>query len=103
VRVGGGDEVLAVQPLLGLDLGPVDGQPTAGLLAKPPAESGVIAQRAFGLGVRGLRLVLGVRAGLLRAVAFPRGLDPGELGFQPGDGVLAGGAVATGLLGDCGR
>jgi len=38
VRVGGGDEVLAVQPLLCLDLGAIDDQPPAGLLTQPAAE-----------------------------------------------------------------
>jgi hypothetical protein len=40
VRVGGGDEVLAVEALFGLDLGAVDDQPPVGLLAQPATEGG---------------------------------------------------------------
>jgi hypothetical protein len=38
VRIRGGDEVLAVQAGLGLDLAGVDFQPAVGQLGQPPAE-----------------------------------------------------------------
>ena len=98
VRVGGGDQVFAVQPGLGLDLGPVDHEAPVGLLAQPAAECGVITQRALGLRVRGLGLAFGGAA--LAVLSLGAGLrDPVQLGLQAGDGVLALGAVSFGLLG----
>ena len=46
----------------------------------------------------GLRLRLGVRAGLV-GVSFTGLLDPLELGLQPGEGVVALGLVVVGLFG----
>src|SRR5947207_11861077 len=54
VRVGGGDEVLAVQAGFGLDLRGVDLQEAVGLLGQPPAEGRVVAQRALRAQVRRL-------------------------------------------------
>ena len=48
VGVGGGQQVLAVQVGLDLDLHAVDQQPAVLLLAQPPAQGGMIAQRARG-------------------------------------------------------
>jgi hypothetical protein len=43
VRVGGGQQVLAVQPLLRGDLGAVDQEPAGGRLAQPPAQGDVVS------------------------------------------------------------
>ena len=91
VGVTGGEQVLAVQALLGLDLGAVDQQPSGRGLAQVAPERGVIAQRALGAVVRAVGLgALGLGAG--------RG-DPVEFGLQARDRVLARGLVAFGFGG----
>ena len=84
VRVAGGQQVLAVQPRLRLDLGAVDDQPPVALLADPAAEGGLITQLAFGLDVRGLGPVMG-----LGAVALAVGADTGQFRLDAGDRGLA--------------
>ncbi len=49
VRVGGGQQVLAVQPLLRRDLRLVEDEPAGGQLPQPPPERRVVPQRALGL------------------------------------------------------
>lgn len=58
----------------------------------------MVAQRAFGLGVRGVGRLPGLRVRLALVVAFAGLLDPFQFGFQLGDGVGALGAVSFGLL-----
>ncbi len=54
VGIGGGQQVLAVQPLFGLDLGAVDPQPPVWLLAQPPAQRGMVAQGLVTVGLVGV-------------------------------------------------
>src|SRR6266511_2056477 len=99
VRIRGGQQVLAVQPLLGGDLGAVDDQPPVWLLADPPAQRRMVAQRALGPGMTGLGLGAGLVAQLAGAVAFPLGLDPFQLGLDPRDRLVTVGLVADRLVG----
>jgi hypothetical protein len=59
VGVAGGQLVLAVEAFLGGDLLPVDDQTARGQLPQPPAQGGVVAQRALGPQVHGLVGTLG--------------------------------------------
>src|SRR5215218_7909674 len=99
VRVGGGQQVFAVQPRLGLDLGAVDDQPPVWLLAQPPAQRGVVTQGALGPQVRGFGLVSGRAAELSGAVTVALGADAGQFGLDPGDRLVAVGLVADRLVG----
>jgi hypothetical protein len=73
LRVAGGEQVLAIEPLLGCDLRPVEDEPAALGLAEIAGEGRVVAQRALAAQVR-----------------VPLGLDP----LEP---LLAAGPVALGL------
>jgi hypothetical protein len=98
VRVAGGDEVLAVQPGLGLDLCGVHLQSAVGLLGQPAAERGVVAQCAFGAHVRGFVACPGlVTVGTLGIAGALLG-DTGQLGLDTGDRVVALQLVAFGLF-----
>ncbi len=77
VRVGGGQQELAVEALFVADAGPVDTQPAGGQLADVAAVRAVVAQRAFGFGVRRL---LGLAA-LNRRCRY-RGVKRNQLGFS---------------------
>jgi hypothetical protein len=98
MRVGGGDQVLAVQPGLGGDLGAVDHEAAVGLLTQPATQRGVIAQRALGLRVRGRRRAFRGAVGAVSSLVAGLG-DSVQLDLQAGDGVLALGTVAVGLFG----
>src|SRR5829696_2126057 len=99
VRVGGGQQVFAVQPRLGLDLGAVDCQPPVWLLTQPPAQGGVVTQGALGPQVRGFGLVSGRVAELAGAVTVALAADAGQFGLDAGDRLLAVGLVADRLVG----
>ena len=93
-RVAGGEQVLAVEALLGGDLLAVDQQPAGLGLAQVAGEGLVVAQRA-------LAALVSVAFGLgLCALAL--GLEPGELGLDPLDPLLAAGGRARPRPG-CGR
>ena len=102
VRVGRGEQVLAVQPCLGLDFRPVDDEPPGRGLAEPAAEARVIAQRALGPQVRGFGVAFGGGA-LLFVVSLAGLRDPVRVRRRRVNGVLALGPVAVGLLGVGGR
>jgi hypothetical protein len=61
-------QILPVQPGLCSNLRAVQGEPTRGGLAQPPAQGGVLTQRALGLHVRSLA-GRGVPLGFVRVVA----------------------------------
>jgi len=89
VRVAGGDEVLAVQPLLGGDLGGVDLQAPVGLLDQPASQAGMVAQRVLGANVGGLVARFGLVATATTGVTGALLGDPGQLRLDPGDGLVA--------------
>src|SRR5215211_8443475 len=99
VRVGGGQQVFAVQPLFGLDLGAVDDQPPVWLLAQPAAQRGMVTQGALGAHVGGLGLASGLVGELAGAVAVALGADAVQFGLDPGDRLVALGLVADLLVG----
>jgi hypothetical protein len=99
VGVGGGQQVLAVQPLLGGDLGTVDDQPPVWLLAQPAPEGGIVAQGALGAQMGSLGLATCLAAELPRPVALALGVDAVQLGLDAGDRLVAAGLVALGLVG----
>jgi hypothetical protein len=66
VGVAGGQQVLPVESFLAVDLLAVDDQTPAGLLPQPPAQGGVVAQRALCLDVR--RLVGSLAGAALKSV-----------------------------------
>jgi hypothetical protein len=72
-RVAGGEQVLAVEPLLGRDLGPVEREPAALGLAQVAGEGRVVAERALAAQVR---LPLGLGVGALALL-----VEPDELGL----------------------
>ena len=88
VRAGDGDEVLAVQPGLGVDVRRVGLQPPGGLLGQPPAQGGVIAQRALGPHVRRLVTDPGLVPARALRVAGALLADAGQL-RDTGEGVVA--------------
>src|SRR5215211_8720529 len=90
-------QVLAVQPGFGLDLGAVDDQPPVWLLAQPPAERGMVTQGALGPQVRGVGLVPGLVGELAGSVTL--GADAGQFRLDPGDLLVAAGLVTLGLVG----
>jgi len=75
VGVGRGEQVLAVEALLGGNLAAVDHEPAGRGLAQVARERRVVAERALGAGVRFL--------GRGRLGLAPGGLDPLELGLEP--------------------
>ncbi len=87
------DEVLAVQMLLRLDLGPVDREPAFCVLLEAPPPGRMTAQRAHRLGVLTFRQVLEALQFLLQylGVLFPTGPVPlGLLGVPDQDVALSG-------------
>ena len=88
-RIAGGQQVLAVEPLLGGDLLPVEEEPAALRLTEVAGEGRVVAERALAAQVR---LALGLASGALALLGQPR-----ELALDPLDPRLAAGAVALGL------
>ena len=86
VRVAGGDEELAVEALLGGDLGAVDPGPAARGVAEVAGERRVGAQLALGLGVP--------PAGRVGLGLLALGLEPRDLGADPVDLCLPLGPVA---------
>jgi hypothetical protein len=97
VRVGGRQQVLAVQPLLGGDLLAVQDEPAGRQLPQPPAQGRVVTQRALGPHVH-------VAGGCLLAGLAPLdvppsgGLDPLELSGQAGERLGAPGGVPFGFV-----
>src|SRR4029450_12229210 len=79
VGVAGGQQELAIQLRLGLELGAVDEQPAAGGLAQAAAPGWGVAEGAFGLEV-----IVGLLLGATAAVGGGLGLL-GGLGAQGGD------------------
>jgi hypothetical protein len=88
VGVGGGEQVLAVQVRFDLDLGVVDRQTAGrGVLLEPPAQGRVVAERALGLAVRGIRWLGRSRLAVLGGF----GSGPVEVGGAGGRAIETGG------------